>query len=566
MKRIGSGRVLVALLLCLVFPVVICLSVGSWYGVAAAAAEPAEATERLLSIYRQAAVDSPDGYVQQLKEFGSIDLLKAVKMSLGKSLTLNVQEETVNIAKGQYQSQGGLFDITASLNGGYGRNATKLDSVQRSVAPFQVLENNQTTISFDLSKQLRFGPAVSFTSQMAQTNYTDELMATSAGMADPKTTAVVKLQLKIPLLKGAGDSVAAGETSAKYSYEASKFQYVQAILQNTLNVVQKYWDYRTAYSSYDVNLSMESLIGWLQKREMDSTEVGSSQVQSNDRQIIQSTLHAKLADASRDSSQARQNITLARQAFALELGLGAADLGKLPVPADDFKLDDVGLDMEETAYLDYLTQMALANRPDLKSLDLKKQSADILVAQAENNLKPTFDLIGGAGYVGQSEHSDSEGFSSSISDTDKGEIWVIGFSCAYPFGNETAKGALLAQNSSRRITVIQRDDLVRQITSQLTVEIGALEQQMSSLKQANISVTKYWQAVQNALTPQIKNAADLINFIDLQEKLREAELDRLTSLNNLAKAIAAVRFYTGTLVVLEDESATINHENLITLP
>jgi outer membrane protein TolC len=567
MNMTPTGRVCVSVFLCFLFLVVARLPFGFLGEVEAADPEPLDATTgSLLNIYRQAAVDDPDGYVQQMKAFGSIELLKAVKLSLEKSLTLNIQEETVNVAKGQYQGQGGLFDYTVSLSGGYGLNSTKLDSVSQAVIPFQVLDNNETTTSLALSKQLRTGPAISLSSQLAQTDYSDGLMARFAGTADPKTTAIVKLEVKIPLLKGAGHFVAAAETAAKYSYESSQFQYVQAILQNTLNVVEKYWDYRTVYSSYDVNLSMESLINLLLKREQDNIGTASAQMTSTDTQIKLSTLHAKLADASRDSSQARQNITSARQSLALALGLGVADLGTLPVPADDFELDDVALKMEETAYLNYLNNMAIQYRPDLKSLNLKIKSTEILVAQAENNLKPSFDLVGSAGYMGLSEDSGVDGFSSSITDTDKGELWSVGFSCSYPFGNQAAKGTLLAQDASRRINVIQRNDLIRQITSQLTVDIGALEQQISSLKQANISVSKYWQAMQASLTPQIVSNAYLVDLLDLQEKLREAELERLTSLNNLAKAIATVRFHTGTLVGLEDEKTTINNENLTSLP
>jgi hypothetical protein len=64
----------------------------------------------------------------------------------------------------------------------------------------------------------------------------------------------------------------------------------------------------------------------------------------------------------------------------------------------------------------------------------------------------------------------------------------------------------------------------------------------------------------------IGNNSDLADLLDLQEKLRDAELSRSDTLNGFAKAIATARFNSGTLVGLEGEKTIIDLERLTTLP
>lgn len=565
-----SGRVIAASTILLLLTASLCLVPGLPY--AAETAGPnqpmAEIPSDLLGLYQKAAADKPDGYVQQLKKLGAIGLLEAVETSLTKSLTLNIQQETVNIAKGQYQSQGGAFDLTLTGGGGYGRNAMKLDSFSRAIVPYEALDSYQTTTSLGLSQQLRTGPVISFTSQLLRTEYTDHLMAQYAATADPKTTSIVKLEARIPLLNGAGRFAASGETAALLTYEAGQFDYVHAIFQNTLNVVQRYWDYKAAFFAYDVDVSMESLIRHLLDRQQGrSMADGSAGEMNGDQQsIILSTLNARLADAVKNTSQARQNITTTRQAFALALGIEPANYGKLAVPADDFNLDNIVLDTAEADYLKHLTETAMNHRPDLKSLSLKVKAAEVLVEKARNNLNPRLDLIGSVGYTGLDEDSGVDGYLASATDVEDGEAWSAGASFSYPLGNHAAEGLLLVQDTTRKISVMQRDDLKRQISSQLTVDIAALKSWISSLKQINTSVEEYWEALSAIMQTRIKNNSDLADLLDLQEKLREAEINRSDTLNGFAKAIATARFNSGTLVGLAGEKTIIDLESLTTLP
>ncbi len=522
----------------------------------------------LLGLYQKAAVDDPDGFVQQFKKLGGIGMLEAVDTSLAKSLALNIQQETVTIAKGQYQSQGGAFDLTVIGGGSYGKNAMKLDSFSRAMIPYKALDSYQTTTSLGVSQQLRTGPVISFTSQLLRTEYTDDLMARYAATADPKNTAIVKLEAKIPLLNGAGRFAASAETAALLTYEAGQYDYVHAIFQNTLSVVQKYWDYKAAFFAYDVNVSMESLIRQLRDRQQSGTMADDSAGNMNGDQkfIILSTLNARLADAERNTSQARQNIATTRQSFALALGIEPENYGKLAVPVDDFNLDDIVLDTKEADYLEHLTETAMNHRPDLKSLGLKVKAAEVLVEKARNNLKPRLDVIGSVGYVGLDEDSGVDGYLASATDVEDGEAWSAGATFSYPLGNHTAEGLMLVQDATRKISVMQRDDLKRQISSQLTLDIAALKRWISSLKQVNTSVEKYWQAIYKMMQTRIANNSDLADLLDLQEKLREAEISRSDTMNGFAKAIATVRFNSGTLVGLAGEKTVIDLERLTTLP
>jgi outer membrane protein len=522
----------------------------------------------LLALYQRTVDADPDGSVQQRQKLGSIGLLEAVETSMAKSLALTIQEETVNIAEGQYQSQSGAFNCILSGGISYGLNTTKLDSVsQKAAIPFKALNANQTTTSLTLSKQLRTGPTLSLSSQLLRNDYTNDLMATLNETANPETTAIVKLEATIPLLNGAGHLAAATETAAQFTYVAAEYDYLQSISTNTLTVVQRYWDYKTAFFAYDINLAIEGLVRQLLDREKSrSVNQSSLNLDPTHHSIILSTLTAKLSDVSRDTSLARQEITNTRQALALALGIEATNFANLGVPREEFKLDNVSLPKNESTYLNHLTQTAMNHRPDLKSLTLRVRAADLLLDKAKNNLKPHLNLIGNVGYTGLNENSGVDDYISSTIDVKDGEFWTVGVSFSYPLGNQTAKGLLKAQNSTKKIGTLQQDQLIREITSQLTVDIASLKHWASSLNQAKNSVEEYWHAVTIVRQSPLRNNTDLINLLDLQQKLRDAIINLSDAQNGFAKEIALIRFNSGTLVGLADEKSVINLERLTTLP
>ncbi len=522
----------------------------------------------LLALCQRAVDADPDGSVQQRQKLGSMGLLEAVETSMAKSLALIIQEETVHIAEGQYQSQSGAFNYMLSGGVSYGLNTTKLDSVsQKAAIPFKALNVNQTTTSLALSKQLRTGPTLSLSSQILKSDYTNDLMATLNETANPATTAIVKLEATIPLLNGAGHIAAATETAAQFTYVATEYDYLQSISTNTLTVVQRYWDYKTAFFAYDINLAIEGLVRQLLDREKNrSVNHSSLNLDTTQHSIILNILTAKLSDASRDTSLARQEITNARQTLALALGIEATHFAKLAVPREEFKLDTVSLPKDESAYLKHLTQMAINHRLDLKSLTLKVRADDLLLDKAKNNLEPHLNLIGNVGYTGLNENLGVDDYLSSTTDVKDGEFWTVGVSFSYPLGNQTAKGSLQAQNSIRNISALQQDKLIREITSQLTVDIASLKHWASSFNQAKNSVEEYWHAVTIVTQSPIRNNSDLINLLDLQQKLRDATINYSDAQNGFVKEIALIRYNSGTLVGLANEKSVISLERLMTLP
>lgn len=503
-----------------------------------------------------------DGFVQQRLRLGSLGLLEAVETSLAKSLDLVIQQETANIAEGQFHSQGGAFDVMVSGGVNHGLMTTKLNSAVRAQAPpYRALDAYQTTTSLALSKQLRTGPTLSLSSQLLRNSYSEQQMAIYADTASPLSTAIVKLEATIPLLNGAGRFAAADENAAQFNFVAAEFAYLQAIASNTLTVVQKYWEYKAAFLAYDVNLAMEGVITELLHRQPD---VAAPTATENS--IIINTLNARAADASRDTSQARQNITTSRQALALAMGIDVADFATVAVPTDDLLLDLVSLPTDETAYLRHLNQTAEAHRPDLKSLTYKVKAAQLQVAKAKNALKPHLDLVGNIGYTGMDEESGVGDYLSATTDSENGESWAVGATFSYPLGNHGAKGTMLSQEAARRISTAQRDNLNRQIGSQLTVGLAALKRWISSLKQANTSVEQYRQALSTLMGSPIRSNAELADILAVQEKLRDAAINRAETLDSFAKAIAELRFDSGTLVGLKDDKSCITLESLTTLP
>ncbi len=521
----------------------------------------------LLQQYQEILANDPDGSVQQRRKLGPLSLLSAVETSLTKSLNLIIQKETVNIAEGQYQSQGGAFALMFTGGISYGLNATKLDSVAQAQIPYPALDANQTTTTLTLSKQLRTGPALSLSSQLLRNDYKEDMMALYAGAPNPKTTAIVKLEAKVPLLNGAGHLAASAETAARLGYEAEQYTYQQAISENTLAVVQKYWDYRAAFFAYDVNLSIQGMLEkWLEQIQNNPGQQSTLSLNNQQQTIVLSTLRAKLADASRETSISRQNITTTRQALAMAMGIDATDFGKLAIPSDNLDVDSISLDSNKAAYQQHLTTMAMDERSDLKSLSFKIKAADALIESAENNLKPHLDLIGNIGYTGINENSGIDEYLSAATDRQKGESWAIAASFSYPLGNQAAKGNLLSQNATRRITAIQQSNLIRQIKSQLTIDIASLEHWHSSYKSAQTSVQQYWKALNIAAQNPIKSNSDLTDLLDLQDKLRDANINRNEALNSFAKAIASIRFNSGTLVEMEEGKTIIDLKRLTTPP
>jgi len=260
--------------------------------------------------------------------------------------------------------------------------------------------------------------------------------------------------------------------------------------------------------------------------------------------------------------------------LALALGVPFDQFAKIGLPSDNFPKDIANLNLNDPELITRWTTLALEKRLDLHAAKLRQQAAQVMLAKARRDVLPKLDLQLGIGYSGLAEGADFDRFPSALKDQIYGPNTSAGLTFMYPIGNNTARGMLDQAQVNYQQTLIQTNELARNIKSQINLNIAALQRRVTEADMAERAVKFYQpsldslkkQSSSNMNKPQSSNIAVIMGLTDLEEKLTGAISKRLSMQAELAKAIAATRLNTGSLMSLQQNENQISMKELLTLP
>jgi len=503
----------------------------------------------------------------------TLTLAEAVKIALTSSPSILLQRLGADSAQAVVKMEKGAFDPTPYSTITTGRKSAPVTSYERAIyEDLPRLSRGEVDWVAGISKQTRMGISGDFSVQVYRKdpiNYDKDYITTS-------NHSTVDFKLNIPLLQGRGTtSAAAAENSAQLQYEASTLDLRHAVAVTVYQAVAAYWDYKAAVEFVKLQQDSENRVKeWLDAAETALKSTGKMDEFEKQHEAEISGLIAYEADKKLATIAAREQLQQAQDNLALALGVPFDQFAKIGLPSDNFPKDIANLNLNDPELITRWTTLALEKRLDLHAAKLRQQAAQVMLAKARRDVLPKLDLQLGIGYSGLAEGADFDRFPSALKDQIYGPNTSAGLTFMYPIGNNTARGILDQAQVNYQQTLIQTNELARNIKSQINLNIAALQRRVTEADMAERAV-KFYQPSLDSLKkqssssmnkPSSSNIAVVMGLTDLEEKLTSAISKRLSMQAELVKAITATRLNTGSLMSLQQNENQISMKELLTLP
>lgn len=489
-----------------------------------------------------------------------LSLIDSVRATLEFDPEVKLQQEEVAIAKGRVIEEKGRFDTRLSSiiahelkQSRVPEGLTVVGTPSTSTERLVRLTENRTTYEVGLDKPFRSGvvagPSIAFTR-------TDDNLS---GF-DPQNRADLNFSVVIPFGQGLGtEAVTARERAAKINHDAARLSFEHVIAQRVLNTALTYWNYVAAYRRQEI---------------LAVSEVRARDLLQNTSNLVQAAavpqaelaqLTANLADKSRSSILATQELFEARQQLGLAMGVTFEEFAFLPPPSDQLP-NPAEVSSAISSAKERLTRLAIERRADLQSSRRQADSARALLAFTKDNLKPQVDLTLRAGYGGYDQGSGVREAFTAYGDNIAGPNALAALRFAWPPANNAAKGRHDQQYAIYQQQLIRLNEVARSIQSSVVVALGRLESGSDEVAKSQLATNSFTKAVQHE---QDKRRLGISTFNDVllaEDRLTSAALENLRTQLRFANALVQLRFETGTIMASGPSGAAISLQRLTTVP
>lgn len=489
-----------------------------------------------------------------------LGLLDVVRTTIARNPNVSIQKQQVESSQGALQQASGKFDETLGLS----LNRQTADSpLNSSLSPYYIPPFNKqdtTGYTMSLTRQLRSGITLLPSLSMTRVEATSPYAFLSQGVGT-ENQGVVSFSVLVPLLKGLGEDVAAaGESSAKNTYEAERLYLNYTVAQNVFNAVQSYWSYVTAVKRLAIFVESEQRAQVL----LASTRklIEHDQRPAASISLVEANLSSKRASR----IAAEQALSDARKDLGLNMGLGAAEIARLAMPSGN-EISEAGALMIPGPDKDqYFIDMSLERRTDLKSLLSRQEAAKIGKVAAQKNMLPQLDLNLQAGYNSLSEKNAFGDYLTAYGNNASGLNTTAVLQYTWPIRNNDARGYYAQQKANYEKAAINVARTSDTIGAGVANALSSLRKMSLQLTESKASVLSYRKAVDNELKRFTLGQSTLNDVITNENYLVSARLDEATSFQNVAGAIISLRFQTGTIISPGTETFTVSLKELTSVP
>ena len=475
-----------------------------------------------------------------------LGLLEAVRMTLAHDPNIAIQESRLQSSRGALAFAAGAFDPVV------GSTLTQEDS-RTPESPTSSDESRTLHNTLSVSKQFRSG--LSIQPQLDLLRSDDVTAGTGA-----VNTGSIKFVIRQPLLRGRGRTSAdAEELAAEREVAASGLDLRFTVAQRIQTVAAQYWAVESAARNLEV---------------LRQTEESSRTLMENTRKLIEADqvpaadlvqLEANLAFTESARIGGERQLFLARQELGREIGLDAAEIERLPLPADPFpaiRFEAVPPPAEAGPFI----AEAVRLRADLRAARERQAGVEIRRTAAVNALKPQLDLLLTPSYSGLSSGADALNFFSPLYRNVPGASASVGLSLSLPLWNHKAEGALAQVEASLRQSALAVDLLVKGAGANVPSALDAVRRNALQLEKSRDAVRLFERAVANEEKKLKGGSSTLLDVINQRDRLTSARQAEVSSQLALALSLLDLRFTTGTLVGEEGDADSLQTARLTTLP
>jgi outer membrane protein len=461
-----------------------------------------------------------------------LSLLAAVRLTLEHDPNVAIEAARVDTARGLLLVESGVFDPVVSSG------LTPADkTAPKTFTTSQETRTLQSTLG--VSKQFRNGLSIEPGFEIDRS----QSITGAAPGAQASNLGTFTFKIRQPLLRGRGRAaVQAAELAAGREVVASGFDLRHTVSQRVLAVGSQYWQVRAA----EANLRVLRLSEQSSSELLENTRklIAADQVPAAD--LVQ--LEASLAAAESARIGGERDLFAQRSALGREIGLDAAEIAALPLPADPFPaIRPEEVPPAAAAGRPYI-DLGLRHRADLEAARQRLAETDLEWPAAENALKPQLDLVLSPGYSGLTGGAGAASFFSPLYRNVPGASAVASLVFSWPTFNQAARGNLLQLDAARRQNALAVERVAKQIGADVPAALDAVRRDAFQLGRAAEAVRLYERAVANEEKKLKGGSSTLLDLINQKDRLTAAGQAEVASELALALAILNLRFQTGTLV------------------
>jgi outer membrane protein TolC len=489
-----------------------------------------------------------------------ITLLDAVRSAITRHPALHTEEQQLQISRALRQQASSVFDdvLAGGLNQSHLNSPlTKYQQSEALASGIQTtnLFSNLTDLNFGSTKLLRDGITFGPTFDVGRT--TDNLTN-----APGVNSSHLGLQITLPLLRGRGrEVVTSQENAAGIEIDATLLDLRQTVATLIANAASSYWSYVAAQKSLAVAMGSEQR----GRQFLDNVQslIDADQSPRSDIRNVE----ANLADRQATRILAQENALEARQALALNMGLGADSVSEQLSTLDEFPEPAAGfVPADDPAKLKRYRDEALNRRFDLQAADKRVVEAKVLSKASFNLLKPQLDLTFSTGYSGLAEGTQASRYLYSPFTGVQGLDAVAGVVYQFPHANSLAKGKVAQATALLRQAEIHSQDLSRTVASSVTTSYSSLRNAVLRLEKARKSVAEFQAALEGEHEKLTLGIGSVVDILTVEDRLTTALQGEVQAQMSYAVALVTFRYATGTFFNGSDPSITIQKQDLTTFP
>jgi outer membrane protein TolC len=463
-----------------------------------------------------------------------LSLLAAVRLTLEHDPNVAIEAARVDTARGLLQVASGAFDpVISSVLTPADKTAPKTFTTGQ--------ESRTLQSTLGVTKLFRNGLSIE---PGLEIDRSQDITGAAPG-AQASNLSTVTFKIRQPLLRGRGRAVVQGaELAAGREVVATGFDLRHTVAQRVLTVASQYWQVRAAEANLEVLRASEQSSGEL----LANTRklIAADQVPAAD--LVQ--LEASLAAAESARIGGERDLFTQRSALGREIGLDAAEIAALPLPADPFpavRPEEVPPAAAAAAARPYI-DLGLRHRADLEAARQRVVETDLERPAALNALKPQVDLVLSPGYSGLTGGANTVSFFSPLYSNIPGASAVASLVFSWPTFNQTARGNLLQLDAARRQNALAVELVAKGIGADVPAALDAVRRDALQLARAAEAVRLYERAVANEEKKLKGGSSTLLDLINQKDRLTAAGQAEVASELALALAILNLRFQTGTLL------------------
>ena len=486
-----------------------------------------------------------------------LTLEQALATALAGNVGILLSRAQTDVAQGVAQQNEGLFDLTLTAQSGNTRSVRPLRRDERAdylLGGYDLRDQMTDTTIAQVGATQLFAHGIETNVIASYSNVNDNTFLSSG--TPRQGVGALTFQLRVPLLRNAGDVISARLRAAEILATAARSELEFAIAQTLLTSTLNYWDYlgkaqRLAISEANEQRSevlLEEIRKLIDANELPKAEINLAQATRNDRRAVR--------------IDAEQVLLESRRALGRALGLNARASMSIIDLADEFPRY-AGIPIKTVTESAAMTAKALQTRSDLEALRQRKAAAEILLDAARKNQQPQLDFVLGATKSGLSEGGTIDSAATAFTQS-QGAGYSTKLVFQMPLGNNNARGLYQQRVAEFDIQGIKINELNQAISNNIEITAYAVLRASQRLSATDAATKTYAISLENERTKRRLNIATLIDTLNIEDRYNNALLASVQAHQAYANAIAQFRFETGSLLTRDGDTYRANVGELLT--